>query len=309
MADSQATNQRWWSEETVAVVTGANKGIGFEIVRQLASNAIQVVLTARNEERGLSAVNNLKESGLSNIVFHQLDVQDPMSISVFAEWMKQPYGKIDILVNNAGVGGVSVDIEKLKALKADPTKIIDLKENRGEGFTEDYETAQTCIDINFNGSKRTTEALLPLLKLSDHSGSRIVNMSSSFALLKLIPSEALQQELRDIDNLTEEKLEEFVNRFLEDFREKQLENNGWPLKFSAYRISKAALNAYTRILARRYPNMYVNSVEPGFVRTDMNFNTGVVPVEEGAQVPTMVALLPPGGPSGRYFNLKEIAEF
>eukprot|EP01018_Ginkgo_biloba_P038644 Gb_21193 [translate_table: standard] len=56
-------------------------------------------------------------------------------------------------INNAGVEGISVDIEKLKAMKVDPTKIIDLKESR-EGLSEDYETAQTCIGINFNGSKK-----------------------------------------------------------------------------------------------------------------------------------------------------------
>eukprot|EP01018_Ginkgo_biloba_P038646 Gb_21191 [translate_table: standard] len=308
MDESEAAIHRWWSKDTVAVVTGANKGIGYEIVRQLASNGIQVVLTARNEERGLSAIHNLKECGLGNVVFHQLDVEDPSSIAALAEWMKQHYGKLDILVNNAAVVGLSIDDDILKAKEVDPKQIFTTSPIKVEGISEDCEAAKTCIDINFYGTKRTTEAFLPLLKLSD-TGARIVNISSSAGLLKGIPSETLREQLSDLDNLTEEKLETFIHNFLEDFRQGLIESHGWPTKFSAYFISKAALNAYTRILARQYPSMYVNSVHPGYVKTDLNFNLGVLSIEEGAEAPVMVALLPPGGPSGQYFSRKEIANF
>lgn len=82
-----------------AVVTGANKGLGFEIVRQLASKGIVVVLTARDEKSGLEAVEKLKDSGLSDhVVFHQLDVSDPASIASFADFIKEKFGKLDILV-------------------------------------------------------------------------------------------------------------------------------------------------------------------------------------------------------------------
>jgi (+)-neomenthol dehydrogenase len=81
------------------VVTGANKGIGFEICRQLASKGIVVVLTSRNEKRGLESVQKLKESGLSNfVVFHQLDVADINSIASLADFIKSQFGKLDILV-------------------------------------------------------------------------------------------------------------------------------------------------------------------------------------------------------------------
>jgi (+)-neomenthol dehydrogenase len=81
------------------VVTGANKGIGFEICRQLASKGIVVVLTSRNEKRGLESVQKLKESGLSDfVVFHQLDVADINSIASLADFIKSQYGKLDILV-------------------------------------------------------------------------------------------------------------------------------------------------------------------------------------------------------------------
>lgn len=84
---------------TYAVVTGSNKGIGLETVRQLASNGITVVLTARDEKRGLETLEKLKESGLSGQVgFHQLDVADPASITSLAHLIRTQFGKLDILV-------------------------------------------------------------------------------------------------------------------------------------------------------------------------------------------------------------------
>ncbi|XP_050249157.1 (+)-neomenthol dehydrogenase-like [Quercus robur] len=97
-----------------AVVTGANKGIGFGICRKLASNGIMVVLTARDEKKGLEAVEKLRESGLSDhVVFHQLDVADHASISSLADFIKTKYGKLDILVNNAGIPGAIIDGDAL----------------------------------------------------------------------------------------------------------------------------------------------------------------------------------------------------
>ena len=69
-----------------------------EICRQLAANGVRVVLTARDEKRGLEALESLKGSGLSNLVFHQLDVGDPASISSIADFIKAQFGKLDILV-------------------------------------------------------------------------------------------------------------------------------------------------------------------------------------------------------------------
>ena len=85
-----------------AVVTGANKGIGLEVVKQLASNGVKVVLTSRYEKRGLEALQKLKETGLSNfVVFHQLDVTDPASIASLVDFVKTQFGRLDILVRRA----------------------------------------------------------------------------------------------------------------------------------------------------------------------------------------------------------------
>lgn len=81
-----------------AVVTGANRGIGFETVRLLAAAGATVVLTARNEKRGVEATNLLHQSGLSNVLFHQLDVQDAQSIHSLAEFIQTRFQRLDILV-------------------------------------------------------------------------------------------------------------------------------------------------------------------------------------------------------------------
>ena len=81
-----------------AVVTGANKGIGLETVRQLASQGVTVVLTARDEKRGMEATSKLHHSGLPNVVFHQLDVSDSVSIHSLANFIRDKFGRLDILV-------------------------------------------------------------------------------------------------------------------------------------------------------------------------------------------------------------------
>lgn len=85
----------------IAAVTGANKGLGFEISRQLASNGVLVILTARDVERGNAAAVKLRDLGLSNVVFHQLDVTDKASVESLEEFIRAQYGKLDILVLKA----------------------------------------------------------------------------------------------------------------------------------------------------------------------------------------------------------------
>lgn len=83
-----------------AVVTGANKGIGFEIVRQLASEGqhVVVLLTARDENKGKDATSTLHEMGLTNVIFHHLDVLDPDSIDSLTKFIQDNFGRLDILV-------------------------------------------------------------------------------------------------------------------------------------------------------------------------------------------------------------------
>ncbi|XP_044503859.1 (+)-neomenthol dehydrogenase-like [Mangifera indica] len=295
-------------EETTkryAIVTGANKGIGFEVCKQLASNGITVVLTARDEKRGLEAVEKLKESGLSDVLFHQLDVQDPASIAALRDFIQDQFGKLDILVNNAGVIGNILDGDALRASLSSKQGIEQV--DWSNLATETYELAEECLKINYYGAKRTCEALIPLLQLSD--SPKIVNVSSAAGRLKNMPDGWSKGVLSDAENLTEERLDEVLTEFLKDFREGSLAAKGWPPRISAYNVSKATLNAYTRILAKRYNTFRINCVCPGYVKTDINQNTGFLTVEEGAESVARLALLPKDGPSGLYFIRKEETPF
>ena len=128
-------------------------------------------------------------------------------------------------------------------------------------------------------------------------------------IFQLISNENAKKELGDVDDLTEEKVDKVVEGFLEDVKENLIETKGWPINISAYMVSKAALNAYTRVLARKYPKIAINSVNPGYVSTDLNHNSGFFTVEEGAKGPVMLALMPEGGPSGLFFDQMEVSTF
>ncbi|GLT60681.1 hypothetical protein SLA2020_334370 [Shorea laevis] len=293
------------AKKRYAVVTGANKGIGLGICKQLASKGVTVVLTARDERRGIEAVEKLKESGLSEfILFHQLDVADPASIASLADFIKTQLGKLDILVNNAGITGALVDGD---ALRASGFGKPGVQINWSEIITETHELADEGLKTNYYGAKRMCDALIPLLQLSD--SPRIVNVSSSAGKLKNVSNEWAKAVFNDLENLTEEKVDEVLNQYLKDFKEGSLETKGWPANMSAYTLSKAAMNAYTRVLAKRYPDCCINCVCPGFVKTDVNYNTGILSVEEGAEGPVRLALLPNGSPSGLFFDRLEEQEF
>ncbi|GFY81299.1 hypothetical protein Acr_01g0011080 [Actinidia rufa] len=97
---SSSPSSRWWSKNTVAIVTGANKGIGFSLVRRFAELGLTVILTARDSARGLKAVDALMAQGL-HVHFFRLDVSDPSSIQSFVSWFKERFGALDILVSSS----------------------------------------------------------------------------------------------------------------------------------------------------------------------------------------------------------------
>ncbi|KAL8114570.1 hypothetical protein AgCh_021435 [Apium graveolens] len=245
------------ADKRVAVVTGANKGIGFETCRKLASNKITVILTARNEKNGTAAVKKLQALGLCDVVFHPLDVKDPASIASLAKFVEFNYKKLDILINNAGENGNAVNLEALPS-------IID------------------------GGMALASVRGLALIYHEEANHRFFYN-------------EKFKAEMSDIENLSVEKIDEILQWFLKDFEDDKLKANGWPLTVAAYKVSKAAVIAYTRIMGKKYPNILINCVHPGYVQTDMSYKTGPMTPEEGARAPVMVAMLPDDGPSGRYF--------
>lgn len=302
--------EKWWGKETVAVVTGANRGIGVETVRSLAHHGIIVVLTARKDEQNLSQeARDLLHQPTYNVLFHPLDVQSDHSVSTFARWLDKQLGGLDILINNAAVGGVEYDWDLLHEHNVDFRKIAE-EESSHEGVRETYETAKECVDINYYGMKRTTKALLPLFKASA-AGPRIVNVSSFFGLLRFLRSESLQKRLLEMEKLGEEDIESIIGQFLEDVRGGyEAKESIWPLRFPSYSVSKMAMNAYTRVMgAEMEGRVWVNCVHPGYVKTEMTFNSGDISAEEGAENVVRVALLPPGGPSAQFFLEKQKIDF
>jgi NAD(P)-dependent dehydrogenase (short-subunit alcohol dehydrogenase family) len=142
----------WPMADTVALVTGANKGLGREISRQLATKGVLVLMGARDRERGERAVAELRSQGLS-VELMQIDVTSDASVNEAAAEIESQHGRLDILVNNAGI---AVDWIPGSELTVD-------------AFQKTFET-------NVFGAFRVTKAMLPLLKSSKHG--RIVNMSS-----------------------------------------------------------------------------------------------------------------------------------
>jgi NAD(P)-dependent dehydrogenase (short-subunit alcohol dehydrogenase family) len=228
------------SDGAVALVTGANRGIGREVARQLAEQGFQVILSARDGDQAKAAAEEVARETGGSVRPLTLDVADPQSISSAAQQVRADPGRLDVLVNNAGIGsdfGVA-------------------------GVEPDFDLIQRALDTNFYGAYRLTVALLGLLRESAHP--RIVNVSSGMGGVA--------------------------------------EMGGWS---PGYRISKAALNAMTRILATELKGagLLVNSACPGFVNTDMGGPMGATkPVQDGAAGIVWLATLPDDGPTGGFFR-------
>ncbi|KAM3698683.1 hypothetical protein ACB094_06G209400 [Castanea mollissima] len=172
--------------------------------------------------------------------------------------------------------------------------------------TQTYELAEECLQTNYYGAKRMVEALITL-QLS-HSPT-IVNVSSFMGKLKVIPNEWAKGVLIDAESITEKILDEVYSEFLKDFKEGSLEAKGWPAYAYAYMVSKAVLNASTRMLAKKYLSFCINCVCPGYVKTDINYNCGILAVEEGTKRILRLALVLSGGPSSLFFSNNEVTPF
>jgi len=145
----------------IALVTGANKGIGLETARQLAKSGIHVILAARDGAKGAAAARKLKEDGL-DVESMTLDVTDPASIAAAVKEVGTQHGRLDILINNAGIG---IDNHSKKVSE------------------QTMDTWRKTFDTNVFGLIAVTKGFLPLLAKSD--AGRIVNLTSILASLTL----------------------------------------------------------------------------------------------------------------------------
>ncbi|KAK8710813.1 hypothetical protein V6N13_146122 [Hibiscus sabdariffa] len=276
--------QRWWSKETIAVVTGANRGIGFEIARQLAGHGLTVILTSRDTSVGIEAAKVLQEMGF-NVDVHQLDILDSELISAFIDWIKQKYGGVDILVSNAGV-------------------------NYNLGYDNSVEFARRVIETNYYGTKNMIKAMIPVMRPSA-VGARIVNVSSRLGRLNgrrnRIQDANLREKLTNLETLSEELIDRTVSSFLQQVEDEIWQSGGWPQTFTDYSVSKLAVSAYTRLLAKELSDrpqgekIYVNCYCPGWVKTAMTGWQGNISPEVAADTGVWLALLSDQTITGKFF--------
>jgi NAD(P)-dependent dehydrogenase (short-subunit alcohol dehydrogenase family) len=252
------------SEQKLAIVTGGNRGLGLETCRQLAQKGYRVVLAARDEQQAKRAAATLASAG--TVEPAQLDVTDAGSVAAFAEQAQAELGPLAVLVNNAGIALRGFDADVVKATLA----------------------------VNFFGALRVTQALEPLVA----DGGNIVMVSSGMGELNAYSA---QIKARFLDEaLSIEGLVALVSEFEASVKSGQHEAQGWPS--SAYRVSKAALNALTRILARQGSRLHINSICPGWVKTDMGGAGASRTVEHGARGIVWAATLAADGPHGGFFR-------
>ena len=238
--------------QRIALVTGANKGIVFEVARQLLRDNFQVFLGARSEKAGRAAADKLnkeaeKDSDLvtrhrSPVTFLRIDISNIDSIKSAAEEFGKQSDRLDSLVNNAGI------------LLDDDKEILNCSADLFE----------STLRTNTLGALLVSQAFVPFLEKSDVP--RIVNVSSGGG---------------------------------------QLEGgaDGWA---PAYCISKTALNGVTVQLAAKLPNFAVNSVCPGWVRTDMGGSNATRSVAEGASGIVWLACDAPQSETGRFFRDRKV---
>jgi NAD(P)-dependent dehydrogenase (short-subunit alcohol dehydrogenase family) len=224
----------------IALVTGANKGIGFEIVRQLAKRDFHVVLAARNRDASERALSKLRGS----VGFQALDVSDDASIEKAAKEFGDTYDHLDVLVNNAGI----------------------YPDEGANILTITREQMVATFQTNTFGALQVVQAFLPYLQ--NAGSARVINVSSGYGEL-----------------------------------------NGLSAGVPSYCLSKLALNGVTLMLDQklRGQSISVNSMCPGWVRTDMGGPDASRSVEEGADTAVWLATEAPQESSGKFFrDRKEI---
>ena len=232
----QAPNKR------LALITGANKGIGFEICRQLARKGLRVLLTSRDPRTGVKAQKILLQENL-DVLFHELDVTVLSSVQALVKYVEREHGGVDALVNNAGI-----------MIDSSATSILRERED----------VFHATLETNFFGALRMCQGLVPLMRKRGYG--RVVNLSSGLG------------QLTDMGDGN-----------------------------AAYRMSKTALNTLTRMVASamEQQDILVNSMCPGWVRTDMGGPNASRSVEKGAETAVWLATLPSGGPTGGLFRDKK----
>ncbi|HRF11007.1 MAG: SDR family oxidoreductase [Candidatus Accumulibacter phosphatis] len=238
--------------QKLAVVTGAARGIGFAVARDLAAAGCMVLMVGRGAEAIEDAARQLRESG-HEVLPHIADVTDAGAVAALGARLRREFGRADILVNNAGVFLEAADFVVPQAASV---------------FVVDPELVAATHACNALAPLRLIQVLVPLMR--ENRWGRIVNVSSGMGQLAQM-------------------------------------GGFWP----GYRMSKAALNALTRLTAKELEGtpIKINSVCPGWCRTGMGGENATRSAEEGAKGIVWAALLPDDGPSGGFFRDGQVIEW
>ncbi len=226
------------AEQRIALVTGGNRGIGFEVCRQLAKLGTRVLLGSRDAAKGVVAAGELVATKLP-VEARELDVASDESIRECMNWIGHDLGRLDILVNNAGI----------------------MIEDEDADAEQEIQIVRDTMQTNVYGPLLLSRLAIPIMKSRRYG--RIVNLSSTMgSLTEMGPG------------------------------------------YIAYRMSKAGINVVTRVLAAETQGMgiLVNSVDPGWVKTEMGGRSANRTVYKGAETPVWLATVPAGGPTGGFFH-------
>jgi NAD(P)-dependent dehydrogenase (short-subunit alcohol dehydrogenase family) len=225
--------------DKIALITGANRGIGLEIGKQLLAKDFTVVFTMRNMAIGRPIVNDIRKE-YKKAWFHQLDVSEEQSIADVVTYFEETCERLDVLINNAAI----------------------LHDQHHASVQVSLPNIRETMETNLYGPMVLTRAMIPSLKKSDDP--RVINISSTMGQLSTMGA-----------------------------------------GYAAYRISKTALNALTVIQSKELARdgIKVNSMCPGWVKTEMGGPNAIRSLDEGAE--TAVWLATSGNiPSGKFFKDK-----
>jgi len=266
----------------VYVVTGANKGLGFSIVKQLCELKgpdDTVYLTSRNVSFGMYAEARLKQIGLAP-TFHQLDLLEITFIKAFVDLIKEKHGGIDVLVNNAAVARSRMP--------------------------------NIPVWNNYSGTLSLTEHLLPLMK----KNGRVVNVGcrSGPRVFTRI-SDAHKKSFAD-PNLTIEGLTALMDKYVASYKAGTVKQDGY-VPNTGYGMSKMAVMRLTKLQQIKFDKenagmgVIFSTCCPGFICTDLSGLRGPVKPDDGAQVVVKLATLPAdfNGMKGEFWEGHEIVEW